>query len=147
MMKTSSHAFSLQFYKCVLCHINVRIQHSLSYKKTQIHMNFRKTLGLQSSFLDLTKKYVRPNVSDSLQPMSRILNMEVLCPTSVPSVGLLIKVCLVKNKSHLMSLYWFKLIDIFVRITSVKISSGYCQATCLCIVHMCIFLILSIMHV
>lgn len=73
--------------------------------------------------------------------------MEVLCPTSVPSVGLLIKVCLVKNKSHLMSLYWFKLIDIFVRITSVKISSGYCQATCLCIVHMCIFLILFVMHV
>nr|BAU59074.1 hypothetical protein [Oryza sativa Indica Group]BBD82431.1 hypothetical protein [Oryza sativa Indica Group] len=28
---------------------------------------------------------VRPNVTDSLQPVSRILKMEGLCPTSVPS--------------------------------------------------------------
>nr|BBF89690.1 hypothetical protein [Oryza sativa f. spontanea] len=31
---------------------------------------------------------VRPNVTDSLQPVSRILKMEGLCPTSVPSVNL-----------------------------------------------------------
>nr|BBF89455.1 hypothetical protein [Oryza glaberrima] len=36
-------------------------------------------------------KTVWPNVTDSLQPVSRLLEMKGMCPTSVPSVGLLIQ--------------------------------------------------------